>query len=157
MKDIYKQPTLWSKVVDDKGWVWYIPEDIDNKGDHIHVSTPNKNGYAGSTLQFTMNDGSVDKVVGPWHSNSESLLRNTGIDLKDTHYTRFIICENTKLRGNSVLEEGVLYDTGWQLGYFDSQPNESEMAEFIGKGYQYTRYGVNGSMSGSVDKHLKVK
>ncbi len=38
-------------------------------------------GYGGSTLTFKLESGDTITMQGPWHSNSDSLLLDTGIDL----------------------------------------------------------------------------
>lgn len=94
---------------------------IVNPADKIHVDThdPKSDGYGGSTMAFTLEDGSEYKVKGPWHGGSFSfdIFRIT-----DLHYT-FVTIGTEHPPGNewfmSIPEEYVIYqDPGWVLGPF---------------------------------------
>lgn len=73
---------------------YYVPVDIVNPGDELHVtdSQPSRmRGYGGSILKFEMEDGSVESVPGPWHTNSKAFFKHTGINIGELHLTRITI------------------------------------------------------------------
>lgn len=49
------------------------------------------NGFAGRTLSFKMEDGTIEYVQGPWNSNTDSLFTLVGIDYRKMHKTQGII------------------------------------------------------------------
>lgn len=120
-----KRPQVWKKV-ESKVGTWYIPIDIENKGDYVHLSNRNKNGYAGRFIDFELEDGTVDSVQGVWHSNSRSLLENTGIDLTDKHIKRDIL---HTIYVNQAEVDGVVYDSGWVIGKFDNDDFIKDLAK----------------------------
>ncbi|MCE5308922.1 MAG: hypothetical protein LLG20_14885 [Acidobacteriales bacterium] len=72
---------------------WYIPVNTETPGEGIQLDThdPRSEGYAGRTLSFRLEDGTVDQVKGPWHSNSSALFEDTGVDVRDTFRTFVVI------------------------------------------------------------------
>jgi hypothetical protein len=63
-----------------------------NEADDIYVEGgPNSNGFAGRTLNFTLEGGEVVSLKGPWHSSSGSLFGDTGVDIRDKHLTFTVI------------------------------------------------------------------
>jgi hypothetical protein len=103
----------YKKIIGKTG-VWYIAIQP-NEGDNIYFARNNKkysDGFAGSTLDFELEDGSIDHVQGPWHSNSRSLLADTGYDTTHKHITRGIIALDAEpIPGKymSTRHEDVLY------------------------------------------------
>lgn len=70
-------------------------------------------GFGGSTLKFNLVSGGVFELRGGWHSNSDSLFANTGIDFRDAHLTLVHIWSPD---GKLLYEE-----TEWVLGKFDRE------------------------------------
>jgi hypothetical protein len=101
---------------------YYLPIEGVNAADHfryvvncadgVHVTDPNPSGpfrgYGGSTLEFPLDDGTIDKVKGPWHTNSEAFFKETGINISDLHLTQVTIGTES---GKGFMEVGgdVLY------------------------------------------------
>lgn len=82
------------KVVQGKtGHTWYIPVNDPEAGANIHVDVhnPQSDGYGGRVIEFLLEDGSVAKAKGPWHSNADSLFEDTGVDLRNTLWTFIVI------------------------------------------------------------------
>lgn len=94
--DLYPQPEVWRKVeIPEKNITYLIPTDVVNVADHIHVDMhdPGSVGYGGSTLDFRLEDGTVYKVKGPWHTSASGLKSHTNgqIDLTYLHGTMVTI------------------------------------------------------------------
>jgi len=112
---------VYKKVVGDSGSVWLIPQN-DSPGEGVHVHNPNdrdSQGYGGRTLEFLLTDGTVYKAAGPWHSNSDALYCDTGIDLRDKHRTFVVISLGRGLDGGVIILEDVIYiDDAPKVGEF---------------------------------------
>ena len=161
--EIKHQPTLFGrdevkkrtfkKVETDKK-IWYIPVQ-DNAADDLHVQIKGEGsqlgsfqGYGGATLEFLLEDGTIDKVKGPWHSNSISLLADTGIDLTKRTMTIGAIGKDRTFEGNTTFLEDVLYeDTDWVVGDFNRiKEMAQEFADDLGiKVWYYSQ--TNGGSS----------
>jgi hypothetical protein len=109
-------------IIDDEGAIWLIA-DQSNMADNIYYCDfdPRSQGFAGRTLHFVLVDGTEIDLPAPWHANSESLMRRTGIDIRDTHLTYVVIAEN---RGVDDSYNTIYYDVLYEdkepvLGYFD--------------------------------------
>lgn len=113
-----------------KKYTWYVGM-IENEADEIYVdpADPKSDGFAGRTLNFELEDGTVDKVKGPWHSNSSALLEDTEYDIKDKHHTKVVISYEL-LRQSSPLYDkqhyplstphNIIYkESDFNLGVFD--------------------------------------
>ncbi len=101
---------------------WLFPIDIPNRAAHIYTDNPNKteDGFGGRTMEFPLADGGTYKATGPWHSNSNALLRNTGIDIRNEHYTQGCIALN---RVNA-------FDKDTQYKYILIQDDEQVLGNF---------------------------
>ena len=63
-----------------------------NAADNVYVEGgPNSNGFAGRTLDFILEDGKIISLKGPWHTNANSLFKDTGVDIRDKHLTFTVI------------------------------------------------------------------
>lgn len=137
--------------------IWLVA-DQPNAADNIYVWSPcGEGGFGGSELSFVLTDGSILKLKGPWHSNSNSFLRDTGIDITDKHYTYGVISlekEYPKNVGNfndwNPLMKDVLYkDTQFTLGKFERiEKLAQEMANKLGKIVHYYSESMGGSSCG---------
>ena len=123
-----REITLWRKVIGKSGRIWVYPI-IANSGDQIHVSANSAEnepgyrgfrGYGGSTLKFLLEDGEILELHGPWHSNSDALVEDTEIDLRDKHLTYMIIAKERECNDHSQCTfKDVLYqDTQPMVGEF---------------------------------------
>jgi hypothetical protein len=108
---------------------WYVSLD-DNAGDHIYC-TPEHcenepgykgfQGFGGATLRFELEDGTVDNIKGPWHSNSDALYCDTKHDIRDKHITQGIIAKERihKDYYTSIYKKIIHYDIEPVIGLFN--------------------------------------
>ena len=62
--------------------------DVPNAGDYVYVNGgKDSEGFGGRTLKFDLVDGGSIDFQGPWHSSSNALYKDTGVDLRDKHAT----------------------------------------------------------------------
>lgn len=74
-------------------------------------------GMGGRTLTFELIDGRKVDFIGPWKATAEALLEETGVDVRDTYYTRGIC--------SFELERGKPYgtpDTYIEVLHYDDIP-----------------------------------
>lgn len=145
------------KVESEKS-VWYISTNDASPASHIYVASkdPEVNkksqGFAGRTITFNLEDGSVDKVQGPWHTNSDSLYKETGVDLRDQHLTFGVIGKGYEgnLRESRILN--VLHkDEDWTLGEFNRiQKLAQALANKLGEELYVYQQSQGGSSQGPV-------
>lgn len=152
---------IWKKIEMDDGKVWLIPTNVPNPGDFIHYWNPNEKptrptlqGYGGRTLKFVLEDGIIFECSGPWHSNSDSLYENTGIDLRDKHMTFVVISKEEEF--DSVEMNTIMLD----VLYIDNEPNignfnrgeilAKDFANKIGKTVHLYSQSKGGSYCGSI-------
>lgn len=89
----------YHKYEDVSGGVWLVA-DQPNAGDNIYFldDCPNSQGFGGATLTFQLVDGTKIALRGPWHSNSNSLYKHTGVDVRDKIFTFVVISEDADYR-----------------------------------------------------------
>lgn len=86
----------YKKVIGKLGKIWLYAVQ-DNPADNIYVSGgKNSDGFGGRSISFTLEDGTIEELSGPWHTNSDDLYNNTGIDLRDKHLTFVVIGKGRK-------------------------------------------------------------
>jgi hypothetical protein len=115
----------YRSYVGQSGRTWLVACQ-DAAADNIYVSDPNPNsqGFAGATLRFLLEDGQVLSLQGPWHSSAESLLADTGIDIRDKHRTFVVIYLQRAFEDGKAKCRGVLYkDDVPTLGSFEGGKN----------------------------------
>lgn len=103
---------VYRKTIGKSGAVWLVPIGP-NPAENVHVHFPGKHsdGYAGRTLSFPLEDGTTYEAQGPWHSNSDSLFDDTGIDVRETYRTFVVLSRDVKYLPNMVYElVDVLYE-----------------------------------------------
>jgi len=123
------RPFYHTKYIGKSGRIWIVGL-CPSAGDFIHVSpNPRENerrftgfrGYGGSTLKFTLQDGTIESLTGPWHSNSDALFQDTGIDFRDKHATYIIISkkriQNEKYQ--TVMVDVIHQDYSPVIGLFE--------------------------------------
>lgn len=114
---------IYRKVKDKIGHDWYIPVNQENAAENIYINThdPNSQGFARRIISFTLEDGTIDKVKGPWNTNSNSLYKNTGIDLRNTYYTFCVVGEDriTNKEGKTEIVNVIYQDEKFVLGNYD--------------------------------------
>lgn len=99
----------------------YLVADQPDAGANIYVEGgPNSDGFGGRTLTFPLVDGGEIKLKGPWHTNSGDLFANTGVDVRDQHYT-FVVISRGRESGEhyeSIMVDVLYKDDEPQLGSF---------------------------------------
>jgi hypothetical protein len=157
------QSRKYRKVTGKSGRNWYIA--IDSPAGNVYVSPKSEEntpgykgfkGFGGRTLQFELEDGTVDHIQGPWHSNSDSLFEDTGVDVRDQHVTFGVISRDFKSDPDDPWGDGIMVD----VLYIDEEPNKGsfdridklaeEYAEREGKQIMYYRESKGGSCRGPV-------
>jgi hypothetical protein len=104
---------------------WYIPITHDdgkpclNAADYIFVdSLPDAiGGFDGAKVIFPLEDGDTAISAGPWHSNWEALLSDTGEDLRLAHLTFGCVARKITRAGN--VNVGIEYG---DLHHADDRP-----------------------------------
>jgi len=118
---------LYKVVIGKSGKRWIIPVNGNSKASDIHVEAekieqdPNYRefqGYGGATLTWPLENGESVSLKGPWHSNSDSLFSDTGIDLRKESMTIGIVALNRRsLKLNDYAFSDVLHqDLQWTPG-----------------------------------------
>jgi len=101
---------------------WFWPINDPEPGAHVHFdpNDPTSKGYGGSTLDFHMETRETISVKGPWHGNTDSMFRDTGIDLRDQHLTLVILSK--EIGGdfrNPEMVDVIYHEDKPVLGRFD--------------------------------------
>lgn len=99
----------------------YLVADQPDAGANIYVEGgPNSDGFGGRTLTFPLVEGGEVKLKGPWHTNSEDLFQQTGVDVRDRHYTFVVISRRRESGKNyeSICADVLYRDIEPQLGPF---------------------------------------
>ena len=87
-EDIEKE--VFVRYIGKGGRIWLVG--VTEPSNNIYVDgCPGSQGFGGSTLTFKMVDGSEVQLKGPWHSNSEALFYETGVDVRGLHKTFVVI------------------------------------------------------------------
>lgn len=101
---------------------WLYAPQVANCADHIYFHNPKdvrSQGFGGATLKFELSNDQVYEATGPWHSNSDSFHRATGVDVRDRHWTRVVLSKGKRWDKHlAVMEDVVYYDEG-MVGRFD--------------------------------------
>ena len=79
------------KYVGKSGKIWLVADQEDAAANIYAEGGPNSDGFGGRTLTFQLVNGSEIKLKGPWHTNAQALFEETGIDVRDRHYTFVVI------------------------------------------------------------------
>jgi len=161
-----EQAGLRYKKIVGKESIWYISLQS-NQADNIYQTSksgPTKygsfEGFGGATLLFELEDGTVDSVKGPWHSNSDALLADTGYDITKLTLTRGIVAKNKIITDCWKEDEytGVLhYDEEPTLGsYHRILDIAQNFANQLNQDIYYAMVSTGGGTSGTkhpIEKH----
>ena len=121
------------KKIETEHKIWYIACQ-ENAGDDLYVFIKNENptnsfkGFGGGTLYFELEDGVIDAVKGPWHSNCRSLLEDTGIDLTQTALTFGVIGKERNFgeKYETYIDDLLYKDDDWTIGDFNRIKNKAQ-------------------------------
>lgn len=141
----------YHKVIGKSGNIWLH----DDLGSTIYFSAPDPNsqGFGGRLIPFPLKDGSTLKLKGCWHSNSTALFEDTGVDLREKHYTYGAYSLEIN-KDCSVLPNCIHADTEPTLGLF----NRIELAaKEAAKKLQQVVYFYSSSEGGSHRSSINPK
>jgi len=137
-----------------EGSIWLVA-DQPNAGDNIYYCDfdPKSQGFAGRTLHFTLVDSTEIDLPAPWHSNSEHLFRDTGVDTRDKHLTFVVIAKRRELTTDyqTIYKDIVYIDKEPQIGYFD---RGRQMARQLAKQLDIQLFCYSRSQGGSSDSPI---
>lgn len=132
---------------------WLVADQEDAAANVYVEGGPNSDGFGGRTLTFPLVDGSEVKLKGPWHTNSEALYADTGIDVRNQHYTFVVVSRDRKYGRNfETICVDVLYcDEAPLLGSFHrGDLLAREWARQLGQPVYIYSQSAGGSHSGQV-------
>lgn len=133
----------------------YLVADQPNAGDNIYVEgEKGSDGFAGRELTFTLVDGSTIKLKGPWHTNSNDLLKATGIDCTWKHLTWGLVAHSCTGGCNKplVFKDVFHLDDEPMVGAFDRiQKIAQRIANELRITVQAYSKSTGGSFRGPVD------
>lgn len=149
----------YKKIIGKSGRVWLYAIQ-DNSADNIYVSGgENSDGFGGRTLSFTLEDGTIEKLKGPWHSNSDALYGDTGVDLRDKCLTFVVISESR----NRIQIERIYYTKMVNVLYKDTKPTIGKfergriIAQKLANKLKQTIYCYSQSQGGSSNSAIEQK
>jgi len=87
---------------------------------YFHCPSDTKSdGFGGATLTFPLVGGGEYVAKGPWHGNSDSLFRDTGVDVRDKCLTFVVLAKGCDWTyGRTIMRDVVYRDPDWTLGTF---------------------------------------
>ncbi len=101
----------------------WLVGDVPNAGDHVYCDRHDSKseGFGGAEMRFNLFAGSEYIAKGPWHSNPQALFEDTGVDVRDKHYTRVVIGREAEVlpRGGYVMKDVLHLETEPVLGQWD--------------------------------------
>lgn len=130
------------------GRIWLVSTDCDCASNIYVQGGPKSDGFGGAVLEFTLANG-CDKIKlkGPWHSSSESLLFDTGVDARDRTLVFGVIGKGRDWKdGRSVIKDLVYFDKEPTLGTFN---RISDMAEAMAKEMNQQLFVYSATKGGS--------
>ena len=136
--------------------MWLVadqPEAGENCYFHDPADTGSQ-GFGGSTLHFTLTDGSVYAAKGPWHGGADGVFRDTGVDVRNTYYT-FVVLGMARDHhgsgyGRTIIRDVVYKDKAPVLGSFDRY---KELIKAHPQALVYYMRSKGGSSCGSTEHY----
>jgi predicted RNase H-like nuclease (RuvC/YqgF family) len=139
------QKTLFNKITGRNGKTYLY------NGNSVFVE--DGEGMGGRDISFKMTNKTEEIYKGPWNTNANELLEQTGIDLTKMHYSFGLVFKNRQEalafeKGEDV--EPFISDKNWTIGEFDG--GEKRMRELLDErfyvdGYQVVMVNSNGGVS----------
>lgn len=110
----------YHKYIGKSGKIWLVADQEDAAANVYVEGGPNSDGFAGRTLTFPLVDGSEIKLKGPWHTNSDSLFQDTGVDVRNRVYTFVVIGRRVEYGEHyeTICADVIFKDDEPQLGSF---------------------------------------
>lgn len=119
----------YHKHVGKSGNIWLVA-DQEDAGADIYVTNNPQNttsrnqafeGFGGATLSMPLVDGTTFELRGGWHSNSDALFNDTGVDVRDKIFTFVVLSKGLDFDKKSygrILTDVVYQDEKPTLGNF---------------------------------------
>ena len=141
----------YRKIIGKSGAVWLVPT-CANPAQWVHYHNPKdtrSDGYGGRTLTFSLEDGTVYHARGPWHTNADSLFKDTGLDIRNTHLTFVVLSKavDHDEQYNRIMVDVVHIDEKPTEGSFDRY---KELARLHPEAKFYYSEWHGGSSSGTL-------
>ena len=119
---------IYHKIVG-KTKTWVYPINALSPASGVHCSASSREnepgyqgfrGYGGSTLTFSLEGGTKEKMTGPWNSSAEALFSDTGVDIRDQYLTYVIIAKKREQdqKYRTIFKDIVYQDKKPMLGQF---------------------------------------
>ena len=117
---------LYNKYVGKSGNTWLVAQQ-EQAAEEVYVTNNPANsggeGFGGATLSMPLVEGGVFLLRGGWHTNADSLFKDTGVDVRNTHRT-FVVLSKERDSTNDgswrTVMRGIVYkDSEPVLGSFD--------------------------------------
>ncbi len=140
------QERVFKEIKGKKGKRWFVAVQ-NNEADNIYVETTEcNNGFCGRKMKFKLQDGSIVTAIGPWHSNSGALYKDTGYDCRNKHLTYGIVAkERIYVGGQTKYVNVVFVDTEFTLGSFN---RIDDIAQFFANKFGQRIYYAVKTMGG---------
>jgi len=149
----------YKKVIGKSGRIWLYAVQP-NSADNIYVSaSPNElqagyngfQGFGGQVLKFRLDDESFIELKAPWKSNADSLLEDTGVDLRDKFVTFGVVGRDCSVtaNGREIIRDIVYIDELITIGEFDRiEKIAQQIANELHKSVAYYSRSHGGSTQG---------
>lgn len=157
---MHEAETKKFKKIETERKVWYVSAQ-DNSADNVYVSIKGEKpdgcfrGFGGATLKFALEDGTVDEVTGPWHSNTEALFNDTGLDIRDRHMTFGAVGKDRVYDDDHkrcFLSDVMFEDDDWVIGSFHRIKDIAQkLADESGERVWYYSQSQGGSTTSWLD------
>lgn len=152
------QARVFEKHVGKSGNTWLVAVQ-ENAAANVYVTnnpanTTSRNqgfeGFGGSTLSFPLTDGTVFEAHGPWHTNSDALYEDTGVDVRNRHFTWVALGMDRDHIDSATIIRGVVYkDEQPTLGSFNRY---KEIIKLHPEALVYFMESEGGSSSGAISE-----
>lgn len=137
------------------GKTWLVADQV-NAAENVYVTNNPQNttsssqgfeGFGGATLKFKLVDGTIFEAHGPWHTEADGLFKDTGIDVRNTHYT-FVVLAMARDGWPTIMRDVVYKDKEPVLGAFDRY---KELMKQYPQALQYYSKSSGGSSCGPTE------
>jgi len=136
------------KIIEGSTTWLYVPE----RAEFIYCQTNDRTGFAGRTITFPLIDGGSVSLIGPWHTNAHAQFADTGVDLRDKHYTKGLIAGQRLSCWPYEFDDVIYYEEEPIIGTFNRiEEMCKKLVKGQGKALFYYSESFGGSTSGLCD------
>jgi hypothetical protein len=147
--------------IEEGGRRWVVSATDENCAEYIYVDGgKGSQGFGGARLRFQLAPCGYVEFEGPWHSNSDSFFKATGIDVRDKYRTWGIVARRRTFVKNEnmgstmpyILEDILHFDPMPVLGRFNRVRDiAQELADKLDETIYYFDSSRGGSSCGPMD------